>query len=505
MEPFAPIAPPDSIVLLARNKKVTINWFPDPLRYHSVHVYRSTSQNSEFERVNELPIMISKVKDEHGKERYPKEFFTDRKVSNQVTYSYYLTAVDFFGRESLPSRTLLATPKDITPPVPPEYVNGKVELLKVTLNWTNRDDTSAVGINVYRTTSVNKPLIRLNANALPPTATTYTDMLELPGYYYYYVGAFDSLGNEAKSIPTMIQSLDIYPPAKVLGATAVADTGLIKISWLPNHEPDLMGYRIYRTAGKNIDAHLTLVNAHPMADTLFIDTLPRITRSNFYYQVVAVDSVYNMGEPSQRVSARMPDVLPPVKPFIKQALPLQEGLVVHWLPNAEPDLMGYHIYRATADSLPQAEWQKLNANLLDASVTRFTDRFIEKDSLYFYTLVALDSAGNQSVHADFYPGQQRPGQTEEKHGKVKLSANYNRDEKTVTVNFNIKDTEGLDGVIVSRKSRTEGEFKRVSGFLKEDAYTDKTIEPANVYLYMLTLYFKDGQQVKSGTVQVAAE
>jgi len=43
--------------------------------------------------------------------------------------------------------------------------------------------------------------------------------------------------------------VDTFPPAPPEGLAAVVENGAIRLFWRPNREPDLHGYRVYRTEG----------------------------------------------------------------------------------------------------------------------------------------------------------------------------------------------------------------------------------------------------------------
>jgi fibronectin type 3 domain-containing protein len=61
-----------------------------------------------------------------------------------------------------------------------------------------------------------------------------------------------------------------------------------------------------------------------------------------------------------------------------------------WVPNSEPDLAGYDIYRS-ADG---KTYQRLTEQLEAAS--SFIDRKVEKGKLYYYRIRAVDTHKNQS-------------------------------------------------------------------------------------------------------------
>ncbi len=81
---------------------------------------------------------------------------------------------------------------------------------------------------------------------------------------------------------------------------------------------------------------------------------------------------------------------PPSAPAGLQAVAANHSLALSWKDNAEPDLVGYNIYRGTVPSL----YTRINAAL----VTRpgYIDTNLANGTEYFYIVRAVDSLGNES-------------------------------------------------------------------------------------------------------------
>jgi fibronectin type 3 domain-containing protein len=62
--------------------------------------------------------------------------------------------------------------------------------------------------------------------------------------------------------------------------------------------------------------------------------------------------------------------------------------------NPERDILGYRVFRSTAETLPFDKWQKLTDEILTR--TTYRDDKVEAGRKYFYYVVAVDSAGNVS-------------------------------------------------------------------------------------------------------------
>ncbi len=95
---------------------------------------------------------------------------------------------------------------------------------------------------------------------------------------------------------------DIFAPAVPAGLRAVATGPTVELSWEPNTEPDLKGYRVRRRQEGSEPAVLTpeLLEAASYSDR-------DVTRGQQYsYQITAVDALGNESEPSEAIAVRVP-------------------------------------------------------------------------------------------------------------------------------------------------------------------------------------------------------
>ena len=291
-----PESPPEDIQIKSGDEKVLLKWKPNKLKFYGANIFRRREDQSEFKKMNEVPIIISKRKGQDGVLAYPDIFFTDDSLSNGKTYFYKIVGLDYFGRNSKYSEIYKVTPKDQTAPPSPKFLKNKVDFLNVKLNWENVYATDIAGIHVYRSIHHDVGFVRVNKQLLDIGINEYVDVVEKPGKYYYYVAAIDSSGNEGDSFLTLANVLDIYPPEKPRGLYTESDTGRITLHWLPNTDEDLMGYQVFRTVDKDSKNRYVLLNATPFIDTTYIDSLPKSAKNKFLYRVAAIDSAFNRSE-----------------------------------------------------------------------------------------------------------------------------------------------------------------------------------------------------------------
>jgi fibronectin type 3 domain-containing protein len=134
----------------------------------------------------------------------------------------------------------------IAPPDRPAEVHAEATADGVRLTWRARGDS----FRIYR---------RTGSDHFAPAATvpqpSWTDAsAEFGKHYIYQVQTIVKLPNnvEAESDPSeeaAITPEDRFPPAVPAGLNAATAPNSIELSWEGDTEPDLAGYRVYRSTG----------------------------------------------------------------------------------------------------------------------------------------------------------------------------------------------------------------------------------------------------------------
>ena len=84
------------------------------------------------------------------------------------------------------------------------------------------------------------------------------------------------------------------------------------------------------------------------------------------------------------------DEFAPAVPSGLSADPTPGSIALNWLPDTEPDLAGYRIYRSVDDG----PWQKVADQ---NTVPSYNDTAVEHGKTYHYAVSAVDKAGNESA------------------------------------------------------------------------------------------------------------
>ena len=159
------------------------------------------------------------------------------------------------------------------------------------------------------------------------------------------------------------------------------------LGWVANVEPDLAGYNVYRSDIPG--GPFEKLNDKLLKTSNFVDTggpagVPA------YYEVSAVNTTGNESAASAVVTGFRPDAVPPAAPSGPVARYVHGVVNVTWQGNAEPDLVGYNVYRSqTGDG----GYVKINPSLL--SLPQGLDS-TPGGKKAWYAVEAVDASGNAS-------------------------------------------------------------------------------------------------------------
>lgn len=230
-------------------------------------------------------------------------------VNLKGIYNYTVTAVDYFGFESLPSNEIPATVGDIVPPSAPLNFSATASGSAVVLSWDANAEPDMAGYNVYKNTESG--WIRLNSALI--AGTTFTEGNLLNGAYAYRVTAVDKVGNESSPSNEATATVFIAPPQPPSGVNVSSpiEGSALDVSW--ETVAAASGYDLYRSAVSG-GAYVRINNA-PITTTYYHDT--GLTNGiAYYYVVTALDRVGNESAYSPEGVGIPSDGTSPSKPII---------------------------------------------------------------------------------------------------------------------------------------------------------------------------------------------
>jgi chitodextrinase len=308
--------------------------------------------------------------------------YLDIGLSPNTRYCYTIVAFDNVGNSSAASSQACATtlPGPIAPSAPDNVSATAITSKLVKLTWGASTDTGGSGLagyQVYR----NGTLVGTNAVA------SFLDIdLSPNAQYCYTIVAYDNVGNSSAAsfqacTTTLPGPITPSEPGNV-SATAITSK-LIKLTWSDSTDtggPGLAGYQVYRNG--------SLVGTNAVASYLDIGLSPN---AQYCYTVVAYDNVGNNSAAGSQAcattQASSSTTDPPVPTGVSATANSTSEILVTWSSSSDTngsDVAGDGVYR--------------NGALVGiTTATSYADGGLSPSTEYCYTIVAYDSAGDDSA------------------------------------------------------------------------------------------------------------
>lgn len=363
----------DNSAMLSWNFKILAH------TYGSYYVERSLDKKN-FERITQKPYASVNQDNENNN----RIFYVDS-IPNNKPYSYRVQGISTFGELGPYSEVVSGSGKSILKFVPHLTIKDFKNDKTVTLTWEfdEKGNDEITGFELNRSDTDDDKYVTVIKNIAPKNRTVTYDKLAATNYFT--ITAIGKQGSNRTSFPMLVQPVDSIPPSKPVNLKAVIDSlGVVKISWDPNKEKDLMGYRIYKANNPNEEfSQLTVSPSVPnkYQDSVVVKSL----NSKVYYKINAVDTHYNMSPFSEVLIVKKPDVIPPTSPIFTN-YEIKDGIVsLEWINSQSEDVASHQLYRKENE---QKDWQLI----LDTKEKKeiYQDKNITEGGTYRYGIYAKD-------------------------------------------------------------------------------------------------------------------
>ena len=165
--------------------------------------------------------------------------------------------------------------------------------------------------------------------------------------------------------------------------------GELILSWDPNNEFDLAGYKVhYGTSSRNYSNSIDIGNY-----TTY--TLRNLTDGTRYFiAVTAYDDSRNESDYSEEVNAivKIIDITAPNPPTITNTQLIDNKITLTWTKSVDADVAGYKVYYGTSSH------NYINTILVGNS-TSYTTPTLAEGVTYFFAVTAYDTSNNESAHS----------------------------------------------------------------------------------------------------------
>ena len=482
----------ESLSTVESEKLVVLKWYryEHPESFTGYFIERSTDGGKTFTRLKEMPFIAAKNV-EIDEETNSKQDTIEYRIELERNYepvTYRVVGVDPFGDVSPGGATITAMGLDRTPTVAPliapiEVVDGDAFRVQWDLPVDIEEDLD--GFYVGRGGDAEGPFEAIS-DYLPKTTRQFVhhgvDTL-VPGYYV--VGAVDTAGNLRNSVPVLGILPDSIPPIIPRGLAGTIDSnGIVTITWAPNTENDLQGYRVF--FANQEDHEFQQLTTDISTDTIFRDTLTLQTLSEkIYYKVTALDWNFNHSKFTETLTLKKPDVIAPVAPAIIGVAPGDRGVAIEWYRSPSGDAMTHTLYRRVSGN---TDWTTLFTSD-DRSITEYTDSSAERGILYEYVLDVLDDDSNRSELSNIVTA--RPYDNGLRSGITTLHVYYDSSEGGIVLHWD--EIANTDAQLMLYKSVDDGKLGLVNSIGSDvTQYIDREVFIGSRYRYGVKLITNDG-------------
>jgi uncharacterized protein len=467
------------------DQQVAIQWDKNAVAPYTAYSLERSEDGKNFAPLSETSsVTLTPV----GQEEIRYEYATDSIPDIAKTYYYRVRGITPFGEYSASSETVSGKSIPSAADVPYITNDENLQNTSILLRWEFPESghSSIKGFTIERSTKAQGEYKTLTPALLSTSTRTYTDLTPQQ-VNYYRVKAHGLKGEELFSPPYLAQLIDSIPPSIPTGLRASIDQqGTVVLSWLPNKESDVYGYRVYRSNFK--DEESAQITSEPIAPNTINDKVNVNTLNEaVYYTVMAIDRNQNHSPLSEILRVPLPDKIKPQPPTL---LPLEsddKGVTLQWWPSGSDDVVQYDVYRKGAG---KDEWQRLKiVSAGKDSIYQYTDGTAEPGKQNVYTIIALDDAGLESDPAP--PIKAGKSDTGLKSAITWKEPLVDKDGQQVTLRWGYNNTAVKSyQIFKSVNGDAIKLYRTIAG--SNSQWTDKPLKTENTYNYRIIAVFENG-------------
>lgn len=495
------------------DKSVAISWNHKMVEdQFSSYVIEKSTDGKNFTAANKEPFAPLIDKLYNG-----ITLFADSLSNNNVTYYYRLKGKNAFGDEGPYSTIVKGEGKNKT------IANAAIEKAEiisenvVVIDWQFPSTVAGYikDFKVIRAATYDGAYDTLYAG-IKNTERTITlsfkeakkkqgisidkDLLESN---YIAIVATNADGSNTASFPLLVQTVDSVAPVAPSNVAGIIDsaTGKVTLSWKPNTEKDLLGYRVFRANKKT--EQLFQITSSPIDTTMFLDTVQVQSLNNkMYYKIVAVDKHFNMSTASTIVELKKPYSIKPSSPVFKAYEIKNKKIELSWAASNTVGVVKHILYKKavtinnnTAEAIDVKDMQVVKLFSTKESKQFFTDADALPNVQYMYALQAVNEEGMVSDAAKIYVTNNTQQALSKDIFQIK-QLKIAKDKTALQINLQWETLgtaqvesfyiyKGVEGNAVSL-------LKIVNGSQK--TFTDTEVEKDNKYNYAIRAVLSNGTQ-----------
>ncbi len=490
---------PENLRFTSGDRSISLQWDQNPFApYSAWQVERSSDDGRSWQLLTKRPHVIIATP---GDERNITPSFEDKQdIGNYTQYRYRVRGINAFGEHS-DAAEITAWAVDQSGPAAPTIT--RAELISrdgVVIQWDQPESPADLqGYVVSRAANPKSttPFTPLHEGMLSPDTRMFMDADAHDREAWYMVTAVDTAGNRSESVRKFVQIIDSLPPAAPRGVTARIDsTGLVTISWLPNTEEDLDGYRVLWA--NSLEHEFSQLTPQVYHDTVITHRITLQTSTEqVYYKVVAVDKRFMHSIPSEIIELKRPDILPPDAPVFTDVRVSESAVTLQWARSGSDDVAEQRLERRAAGE----DWQVIAT--LDTAAASFTDTKVRRSTEYQYRVTAVDDDGLMARCPSIVSG--RPYDTGRRDEVKGLRAVYNDKDNTVTLSWDYQVATDEEQWFVIYRAVSGGQPLQYSTAAADARSWTEPVRPGTTYHYAVRVRSGSGESPLSSVASVTIQ
>ncbi|OWP85264.1 hypothetical protein BWK59_01105 [Flavobacterium davisii] len=473
--------PPVTPEAIFGNQTVMLFWdFGAQKELFSCYNIERSTDGKTFYKLNNVPVFPTISKSTYTT-------FTDNLPENNTRYYYRIRGIDTFGYLSEPSKVVSGMGADFLEFSPQITAKAALDDETVNLEWDfpQEGEEKIKGFNILQADHDNGSF-EIVKKEVAATTRKLVFKAKLKPSNYFKIQAIAKKGGFRESYAMLVQPIDSIPPIAPVGLEGVIDSvGIVKLKWKNNTEPDLYGYKVFRSydkTGMYVELSSKVLHKTSYQDTITMKSLNR----KVFYKLKALDIRYNESSFSTAFEIIKKDKIAPSIPVLSNYEIEEKKIKIYFLQSQSEDVKKHSLYRRRED---QKEW-KVIFETTDQEIDFYEDKTVEEKRKYYYAMTATDQDGNETAPSEplileTIPTVLRPGITT-------FSGMADPNSKAIELYWNAKSNDIEEYHLYKRINESQNVLFKILPPNKKNQFIDTTLHVGNVYYYNIRAVFKDG-------------